>query len=337
MEKAQATIAVNIGDMCVSVVSPNGEITTHVRNRYRDFLSNRSPDFEIVVAFLESGSEDPAEFLDVPNDLLQEFSERNSAILRDLEGPDSSSPRGPFSRGGEDGWFQVPSSATEPGVDPPSYSKPQVRYLAGRRILLYRADFAGCLDLRAGQGKAIFRRAMETTAVESFLRICYSFLAVEHEGLLLHSAGVLRNGNGYIFPGQSGTRKSTIASLATGTETILSDEMVVVRKVGGSHRLYSTPFYGTNESAERNLGTDLNAVFFPVKDDQVYLKEARPAQALSLLLASVLFFAQEPATAHRLMDICSDVVARVPTYEMHFRRDNSLWKCIDEIEKDGGP
>ena len=81
MEKAQAMIAVNIGDMCVSVVSPNGEITAHIQNRYRDFLSSRSPDFEIQVAFLESGGEDPAKFLDVPDDLLQEFSERNSAIL----------------------------------------------------------------------------------------------------------------------------------------------------------------------------------------------------------------------------------------------------------------
>jgi hypothetical protein len=175
---------------------------------------------------------------------------------------------------------------------------------------------------------------MEPFAIESFLRICYSFLAVEHRGLLLHSAGVIKNGNGYIFPGISGTGKSTIASLATEKEVVLSDEMVVVREAEEGHLVYSTPFYGTNESADLNSNAPLKAAFLPVKDDKVCIKETKPSQALTKLLASVLFFGQKPSLNQCLMDISADIIAQIPFYEMHFQRDTSFWKRIDEL--DGG-
>jgi hypothetical protein len=217
-------------------------------------------------------------------------------------------------------------------VDSKSRSRPQVSHLDGL-LLFQRSDFAGCLDLPARRGKVVFGRNMEPFAIESFLRIGYSFLAVDHGGLLLHSAGVLRDGHGYIFPGQSGTGKSTIASLATPTETVLSDEMVVIRKRKDGYLVYSTPFFGTNPSAEHNIAAPLRAAFLPVKDQAVYLAAARPARALSKLLAGVLFFSQEPALNRRLMDIGADVVAHVPFYEMHFRRDGSFWECIAKLEE----
>ena len=333
MEKAETAIKLNIGAICVLVASPHRQIIAHVQDRYRDFLSDKEPDFEIEMAFL--GDVESAEFLDVPREILLEFTERNLAVQSRLEQlATSSQQRAPYHPWAQN-WRQRFHSTVEPDEDPGSRSRPKVSHL-DHRVLLQRSDFAGCLDMKARRGRNTFRKNMEIIAVESFLRICYSFLAVEHGGLLLHSAGVLRDDKGYIFPGPSGTGKSTIASLATAKETILSDEMVVVRKREGNYLVYSTPFYGTNESTEQNMGGYLKAAFLPVKDDKVYLIEARPAQALAKLLASVLFFSQEPSLNRRLMGIATDVVAQVPFYEMHFRRDNSFWECIGEVERNAG-
>jgi hypothetical protein len=324
MEETKTTVKLDIGGICVLVASPHPDIIAHVQDRYSDFLSDDAPDFEVEMAFMEDVG--PAEYLDVPREMLSEFIERSLAAPKRLEEPDAPSLQDVY------WWGRQSSSSEDSELDPLSGSKPKVAHL-GHKILFQRSDFAGCLDIKARRGRNIFGKNMVPFAVESFLRVCYSFLAVEHGGLLLHSAGVLRGDNGYIFPGQSGTGKSTIARLVTQRERVLSDEMVVVRKRDWQYLVYSTPFYGTNESAERNIGADLKAAFLPVKDNEVYLKETRPARALSKLLVSVLFFGQEAALNRRLMDISAGVVAQVPFYEMHFRRDDAFWACIAELEK----
>ena len=316
MGRPATTVKVNIGDVCVQITARQTESIAYIRDRYCAFLSDREPDFEIELAWKEDV--DPARFLDVPPELLE-------SGQRHLAWPDD-----PHSREAKN-WDWCSELETEPAGSKLA-SRPRVSYLDGL-TLFQRSDFAGCLDLNARRGRAVFEKNAEPFAVESFLRVGYSLLAVEYGGLLLHSAGVLRDGHGYIFPGRSGTGKSTIASLATPTETVLSDEMVVVRKGGDGYLVYGTPFYGTSSSAEHNIAAPLQAAFLPVKDQAVYLKQARQAQALSKLLASVLFFGQEPALNRRLMDIGADIVALVPFYELHFRRDGSFWECIAELEK----
>jgi len=310
----------DIGGICVQIASPHREVITHVADRYRDFLSDKAPDLELVIAF--AAGVDLAEFLDVPSEMLQEFAQRDLAAKK----------------GSSDAWTQPARHPPEIEKRPSSVedrleSRPQISNL-DHKILFQRSDFAGWIDVEARQGRNVLRKNMEPFAIESFLRICYSFLAVEYDGVLLHSAGVIRDGNGYIFPGISGTGKSTIAGLATDREIVLSDEMVVVRKVKGSYLVYSTPFYGTNGSAELNSNAPLKAVFLPVKDNKVFIKETKPSRALAKLLASVLFFGQEPRFNQRLMDISADMIAQIPFYEMHFQRNTSFWERIGEL--DGG-
>jgi hypothetical protein len=319
VEKA---IKLDIGGMCTQITSSHHEIIAHCIDRYHDFLADKIADFEIVLAF-EEGI-DLAEFLDAPYETFQEFTQRDLTAKKQAN----------------DAWAQptslrqklqkISSSTVEERLE----SRPQISQI-GHRILFQRKDFAGWIDVEARRGRSVLRQNMEPFAVESFLRICYSFLAVAYDGLLLHSAGVIKGGNGYIFPGISGTGKSTIASLATEKEIVLSDEMVVVRRVGESYMVYSTPFYGTNESADLNSNAPLKAAFLPVKDDKVYIKDTKPSQALTKLLSSVLFFGQEPSLTQHLMDTSADIIAQIPFYEMHFQRDTSFWKCIDELENGG--
>ena len=322
MSRPAATVKVNIGDMAVLIAVQRPEIVAYIRDRYHAFLSDKKPDFEIEMAWKEDV--DPARFLGVSPELLVSGQGQ-------LDWPDDPSGEyGPYSRAAKDWDWRSELGPESAGSK--SGSRPQVSHLDGL-TLFQRSDFAGCLDLNARWGRTVFARNAEPFAVESFLRISYSFLAVDCGGLLLHSAGILRDKHGYIFPGQSGTGKSTIASLVTPTETVLSDEMVVVRKGGDGYLVYSTPFYGTDSSAEQNIAARLQAAFLPVKDQAVYLKEAKPAQVLSKLLTSVLFFGQEPALSRRLMEAGADVVAGIPFYEMHFRRDGSFWERIAELEK----
>lgn len=318
-----SAIKMEIGGICAQITSLHDEIIDHVTDRYRDFLSDSPPDFCFEMAFAKST--DPAEFLGVPGEMLGTFVNRHLTAWEETNAkPAGSSPPNTFR-------MKQPLHIMNDRLA----SRPQVTQI-GSKSLFQRRDLAGWIDVGGRLGRCVLKRYMEDIAIESFIRICYSFLAVQNNGLLLHSAGIVRKGNGYIFPGVSGTGKSTIARLATSRERVLSDELVMVRKNEGDFLVYSTPFFGTNKNAECNSRAILKAAFLPVKDSRVCLEKARPAPALSKLMSCTLFFSREDGMNRRLMDISAEMVDTVPFYDMHFRRDRSFWECISAIERNGG-
>ena len=71
-------------------------------------------------------------------------------------------------------------------------------------------------------------------------------LLSQDRGVLVHGLGVCDQGEGLLFIGQSGAGKSTLANLYKPHQdvSILSDERVVVTRVGGQFRLSGTPWCG---------------------------------------------------------------------------------------------
>lgn len=66
-------------------------------------------------------------------------------------------------------------------------------------------------------------------------------------GVEIHGCGLVDgDGAGYLFAGHSGAGKSTIARLWRRRRevTILSDDRIIVRKIGGEMWMYGTPWHG---------------------------------------------------------------------------------------------
>lgn len=84
-------------------------------------------------------------------------------------------------------------------------------------------------------------------ALSSLLRIAYAQAILSHNAVSVHAAAVYRGGRAYLFMGQSGTGKSTHASLwikyLPGTE-LLNDDNPTVRVVGDTVFAYGTPWSG---------------------------------------------------------------------------------------------
>ena len=84
-------------------------------------------------------------------------------------------------------------------------------------------------------------------ALSSLLRIAFAQAILGHGAVSVHAAAVYRDGLAYLFMGQSGTGKSTHASLwvkhLPGTE-LLNDDNPTVRIVGGTVYAYGTPWSG---------------------------------------------------------------------------------------------
>ena len=72
-------------------------------------------------------------------------------------------------------------------------------------------------------------------------------LLAQGRGMEVHACGVMdAQGQGYVFVGQSGAGKTTLARLweaETGI-TILSDDRIILRRLGDRFWMYGTPWHG---------------------------------------------------------------------------------------------
>ena len=83
--------------------------------------------------------------------------------------------------------------------------------------------------------------------IENYLRIYSSHLALQRGGVLLHSAGLVIDGEAYIFVGRSNAGKSTLTRKAFQSDTdiiVLSDDLNFIAQKDGQFFAYAVPFTG---------------------------------------------------------------------------------------------
>jgi len=182
-------------------------------------------------------------------------------------------------------------------------------------------------------------------ALANYLRVVYALLLPRYGGFLFHSAGLIRNGRGYLFYGHSGSGKTTVSRLSRDRATLLSDDLVAVRPVpfypqagtglrqhDGVWHVHGTPFWGELRGHPKtSASAPLRSLFSLVKDRQVRLEPLSVVQATADVVSSVPVTYKEPGLSQQLIAMCADLAAHVPGYRLHFTPDDSFWSVIDEL------
>ena len=187
----------------------------------------------------------------------------------------------------------------------------------------------GSVDMATGQGKLLMAPQGN---VENFLRVLYSWRCIHHDALLVHSAGVIKREKAFVFFGPSGSGKTTVTRLSLD-HTVLSDDLVIIKRGNGTYRAYGVPFRGDMPEAPRtNAQANLHGLFRLKKDTLHFTKPLRHSQAVAELISCVPFVIEDSIMNQRVMDICTDLVASVPVKELHFCRNQGFWRVIDETD-----
>jgi hypothetical protein len=108
---------------------------------------------------------------------------------------------------------------------------------------------------------------------------------LQHQSLLLHASGVTIGDRGYLFLGDSGAGKSTIAELLEaelGPGIIHSDDRIVLREREGKWYMYGTPWHGTFPRV-LSQGIEVAGFFYLEKSEKNFLVPLEPSQALPYL------------------------------------------------------
>lgn len=190
------------------------------------------------------------------------------------------------------------------------------------------AGYAGFIDEEAGEATLNLSSAQPAEEIDYFLRVVYALLAFHAGGLLIHAAGIVRDGRAYAFFGHSGSGKTTVARLSPAGQ-VLNDDLLVLMPTGDGWTACSTPFWNPSQVAPAGpRQAPLSALFQLVQDRAVYVEEMEPSQALAELVSSVPVISASPTRSGRLLARGQQILQAVPAHRLHFLPDASFWQVI---------
>lgn len=148
----------------------------------------------------------------------------------------------------------------------------------GDRVLVVHDRFAGVLEPFAYRGELHRGGVRQAFALELVLRTALGCRLPLEGGLLVHSAGVVIDGNAYLFHGVSGAGKSTLAGFMS---EVLSDELVAVQR----GRARATGFWGTLDAVDAPAGDyPLRATIELARGEDVSLEPLSLRETMRALL-----------------------------------------------------
>jgi hypothetical protein len=151
-------------------------------------------------------------------------------------------------------------------------------------------------------------------------------LLAQGRGVEVHGCGLLdAAGRAYVFAGQSGAGKSTMARLWLGRPgvTLLSDERVVLRTDRERITVYGTPWQGDAQLASPRSG-ELAAVFFLNRGATNTVAPAGASRAAATLLACAFLPFHSAPLVDGTMRAVERVARSIPCHDLWFVPDVSI-------------
>jgi len=217
------------------------------------------------------------------------------------------------------------------GSQPDGCDYPPVAFVDGI-LQLQRPDYRGEICLGDGRARLAILTQRPEEDVDYFLRLACACLAFGAGGLMLHSAGIVRNDFAHIFFGKSGSGKTTVARLSVDG-LVLNDDLVVLMPGSNGWLAHATPFTNATQVPPHAASAPVAGLFRLVQDQKVYLDEMSRAAALAELIASAPVVASDPHLAGELIERCKSLAEACPIYNLHFRKNPEFWQIIENRDQ----
>jgi len=150
-------------------------------------------------------------------------------------------------------------------------------------------------------------------------------------GFVIHAAGAIHQGKGYIFAGPSGAGKSTIAMLLSESAdfTLLSDDRIVINKSANGFSIYGTPWPGEAGIASNNQAP-LQKIFFLEKGGKNEINESGVHESLKKIMPVISLPWYDEKILSGYLDTCGAILEQTPTFVLSF---TPAPESVEEIKK----
>ena len=159
------------------------------------------------------------------------------------------------------------------------------------------------------------------------MRFLSSLMLSRTGGFLLHSCAIVKDGFSYVFFGQSGSGKTTIARLSEN-KAVLTDETTALVKNNGSWFAYATPFAGEFGQPGQNAGAKVKALFALNKSLRFSHNIFDQAGAVRQLSCSAFLNNGDYPMIDRALTAIEKLVGDLPCYDLYFKATPQIWRYI---------
>lgn len=209
----------------------------------------------------------------------------------------------------------------------PQKTKQQIDFQEGK--IYYRDSFANAwVNSATHFGEFNTIHPSVGSRLDYFLRVLIAYLTFKDGGLLVHAAGVLRNGKGYLFLGPSGSGKTTIARLSSQGK-VLNDDLLVLLPSSTGWEVFSTPFTNQDQVRPRAGRMPLSCMFRLEHGKSNRVEPFSAAAALAEFIASVPVIPGFSQYTSDVLNRAQLILSRVPFDKLYFTPDSSIWELID--------
>lgn len=194
-----------------------------------------------------------------------------------------------------------------------------IKDVMGGECCLLQAD----ADFRHCQCALNGTHGMRNFGLNNALMLCFAFASARHDTILLHASTVIKDGWGYAFTAESGTGKSTHASMwlryLPGCE-LLNDDNPVVRILQGTPYIYGSPWSGKTP-CYRPRRAPLRSIVGIVRDTHNHAEQLDPVNAFSTILQGCSSMRWDQQLFRQTGDVVQHLVEKLPIVAMHCRPD----------------
>lgn len=158
---------------------------------------------------------------------------------------------------------------------------------------------------------------------------------LKHDGMMLHSSCVEKDGYAYLFSAKSGTGKSTHTHLwlknLEGTRIINDDKPALVLE-NGKWYACGTPFSGkTDENV--NVKVPIRALVFLHRSEKNEVKRMPVVQAIGMLLSQTIR-PNSKELAEKMLELADKLLTEVPVFSLGCNMDDdAAIVAYNEIER----
>lgn len=214
--------------------------------------------------------------------------------------------------------------------------------LLRERSAPYSADFEGEAQIRLNIKEDFLKGKKEETPYLSmdeheYMWTCEAFYSelLKHDGIMLHSSCVEKDGLAYLFSARSGTGKSTHTHLwlkNLENTRIINDDKPALLCEDGKWFACGTPFSGKTDE-NLNVKVPVRAIVFLQRGETNSVTRIQPFQAVSLLIEQTIK-PYDKSLAEEMLEKVDKLLTAIPVFLLKCNMsDEAPVVAYNEIER----